>query len=262
MKRTKTFAEIDDTLGWEKDASDTRDHRICKYLREHQRAITLVPLADQFMAGRDVILPKIVLIDVDETTSTAEVKGPASIVREDVYEAFWRTDYLTIRGIFANGEPIWGEVQYNNGMSFIGGLNGGRPHGFGVKRMATSVYKGVFENGDRHGKGILVNAKDFTLYAGCFVKDKPHGVLLRITFVWDKTKGNVQHNRSLVRFEHGTIVTEEKARPVNVSMMSGLAPEEFLQMYREGEKSLEDSMILDALRKTSIDPILLEPVGI
>lgn len=57
-------------------------------------------------------------------------------------------------------------------------------------------------------------------------------------------------------------MSTEMAPKVNVSALSGLAPEEFLQMYRQGEKALEDSMTADFLRKKQAEPMLWEPVGL
>ncbi|KAJ1465062.1 hypothetical protein T484DRAFT_1757658 [Baffinella frigidus] len=136
MKRNKTFTECDDTRGWGQDPDDERDHRLCKHLREHQRNISTMPMPDQFVVGSIVSMPQTMLTDLD---APKPKNVPTVVDRGDVYEAFWRTSELTLRGVFVNGEPVWGEAEYANGMSYTGSLRGGRPHGFGVKRMDGSV---------------------------------------------------------------------------------------------------------------------------
>jgi hypothetical protein len=259
MKRSKTFEECDDTRGWEIDISDIRDHRLCKHLRQHQSKISKTPLPHEFKVIQDVHLPKTMLVDLDAVA--VEGCEPITIDRGDVYEGFWRTSEMTLRGIFVNNEPVWGEAGYRNGMSYVGSLSGGLAHGFGVKRQKGSVYKGRFEEGLRHGRGILVEATRFRLYAGTFYKDKPQGPVLCIEFSWcDKTR-TVQHTRKIAHFDNGVVQSSDKAPNVNVSVLSGLAPEEFLQLYRETEKLVEDSMVRDLLQVSQADEILWTPIG-
>ena len=259
MKRAKTFEECDDMSGWKIDTSDTRDHRMCKHLRKHQHKIAEIPMGDFFEVCNVVELPKTMLVDLD----AAEVEGGATTVdRGDVYEAFRRTSETSLRGVFVNNEPVWGEVEYRNGMSYTGALSGGLAHGFGVKRMGASLFKGCFDKGMRHGPGILLQSKHHRLYAGKFHNDKPHGQSLCILFCWCTKTKTIQHTRTLLEFEHGVLIKSEKAPKVNVSALSGLTHEEFLSIYRQGEKALEDHMIKKFLEEAGAEPMFWTPVGV
>jgi hypothetical protein len=259
MKRVSTFEEFDDTRGWAADPSDSRDHRVCKYLRNHQKKITEIPMPNYFEVCNVIDLPKTMLVDLD----AVEVEGAATTVdRGDVYEAFWRTSELSLRGIFVNNEPVWGDAEYRNGMSYTGGLSGGMAHGFGVKRMGASVYKGRFDKGLRHGPGLLLQATRYSLFAGKFHNDKPHGPSLCIIFAWCTKTNTVQHQRTLLQFDHGVLTSSQKAPKVNVSNLSGLSQEEFLQIYRQGEKALEDNMTKNFMKEAQAEPMLWTPIGL
>ena len=259
MKRNKTFQKCDDMSGWEIDTSDSRDHRLCKHLREHQHKISMTPMLEEFTVVETVDLPKTMLVDID----AVDVKcTEVTVDRGDVYEAFWRTPEVSIRGTFVNGEPVWGEAEYRNGMSYTGSFKGAQAHGFGVKRMGDSMHKGRFEKGLRHGRGILVEASRHRLYAGMFHHDKPHGTFICILFFWCAKTKTVQHKRRLLEFDNGTLTSSEIAPNVNVSQLSGLAPEEFLVLYRHAEKLVEDNRTKKLLRDTNADKILWTPVGL
>ena len=258
MKRT--FDECDEIRGCDIDPLDTMDHRLCKHLRQHQRNISMTPMPDQFKAVKIIKLPKTMLVDIDASEATST---ELEVDRGDVYEAFWRTSELTLRGIFINGEPVWGEVGYRNGMSYNGSLSGGQPHGFGVKQKNGSIYKGRFKNGFRHGRGIMVEANQYRLYVGTFSNDRPNGIMLCIQFGWCTNAKTVQHSRRLLSFDDNGVVTKTtKAPNVNITDLSGLAPEEFLQMYRHAEKLVEDFMTKKFLRKHKADEVLWTPVGL
>jgi hypothetical protein len=244
MKRSKTFMECDDLVGWDDNSSTggTDDRRLKKHLRPHQVLIANMKMTDVFEVGDPVSLPPSVM---------AESEG-----RGDLYEAFWRSSYLSFRGVFVNSEPAWGHAEYRNGMSYTGMFKGGVPHGFGEKRSNESVYKGRFENGSRHGRGMLFDSLHFRLYNGKFENDKPQGMHMCILFCWCKKKKRVEHTRSLLTFDHGVLVLSEKATKVNVSDLNGMSPEEFLQTYRECEKALEQKMQRYRLRQSGAEPVL------
>ena len=244
MKRTKTFAECDDLAGWEDktNADGIDDRRLKKFLRPHQIQISKMPMLDVFDVGQPVALPPSVIVDVEG--------------RGDIFEAFWRTPFLSFRGVFVNSEPSWGHAEYRNGMSYTGMIKGGLPHGFGEKRSGDSVYKGRFQEGSRHGPGLLFEADHFRIYSGNFDNDKPHGTHMCILLCWCKKKKRVEHTRSILAFDHGVLVNSEKATKVNVSALNGLSPEEFLQVYREGEKALENKMARYRLHEAGAEPVL------
>ena len=251
MKRNKSFLECDNLAGWDATSEVIGDRRLLKYIRPHQTAVANFPMGDLFDVGAPVHLPKTVL-------ATDSSEGPG---RGDIYEAFWRTEEMSFRGVFVNSEPTWGQAEYRNGMSYTGMFKGGLPHGFGEKRMGGSVYKGRFENGERHGPGMLFESEHFRLYNGDFYHDKPHGESICILFCWDKNTKRVQHTRSLLHFDHGVLVLSENAPKVDVGVLNGLSPEEFLKMYREGEKALEDKMGRYRLREAGAETVLWKTVG-
>jgi hypothetical protein len=146
-------------------------------------------------------------------------------------------------------------------VSYTGMFAGGVPHGFGEKHSGASVYKGRFENGMRHGRGLLLDARNFRLYAGSFCEDVPHGAFLCIVFAWSKTKRCALHERSEVEFNHGTVVRTEKTTRSNIGGLCGLENEEFLQMYRQGEKVIEDHVARFRLKEVNAEECLWKPVA-
>ncbi|KAJ1470475.1 hypothetical protein T484DRAFT_1753826 [Baffinella frigidus] len=258
-KRKRPFRVSDDMRGWGMAPEDNRDHRLCKNLRTHQAQIALTPMHEKLDVVNITSLPSKIVFDPDETSIGDKY---VEVDRGDVYEGYWRTHDLSLRGTFVNGEPVWGEVEYRNGMSYTGSLRGGKPNGFGTKRMGFSVYKGRFKDGDRHGNGLFLDARNFRLYAGPYVDDKPHGLALCIRFCWCPKLKVVQHVRSVVRFQSGDLVSSKPAPSVNVSVMCGLSQEEFLKIYREGEKALEDSMIRNTVSGLGFEDVFWTPAGL
>jgi hypothetical protein len=259
----RTFEDDDETSAW---AHSTRDERLWKYLRPCDVGTSQMPMGDKFDVLGLVQLPKSMLVDTDipvnDVTIPKAVVTDNDIDRGDVYEAFSRTKDVTIRGVFVNGEPVWGTAQYHNGMSYTGMFAGGVPHGFGEKRSGASVYKGRFHKGERHGRGMQFDARNFRLYAGMFDNDMPHGKSLCIVFSWSKTQKRVLHTRSVLEFDHGVLITCEKTTKGGVYPLSGLENEEFLEMYRHGEKALEDFVARFRLKEVRAEEHLWQPVAV
>jgi hypothetical protein len=274
---SRSFSECDDVAGW---SNTERDERLWKYVRPHDENVAKTPIGDMFQFVRDVKLPPSFLINDDspqkDTTTTATL-GTATdptrrtstdptqhkgtpVDRGDIYEAFSRTSNASIRGVFANGEPVWGMAEYRNGMSFTGMFKGGMPHGFGEKRAGASVFKGQFQAGKRHGRGLFLDASHFRLYAGRFIDDQPHGGHLCILYKWCETNKRVTHTRKSLQFNKGTLVKFEPNDSANVNILSGLCYEEFLKIYREGEKAVEDVMARQRLADMGAEDFLWQPV--
>jgi len=280
---SRSFSESDDVRGW---GDTARDERLWKYIRPHDKNVASTPINDMFQFVRDVKLPPSFLIDdaapqidtttkptpgtttnptmdtsTDKTQSGYLLKNKGTLVdRGDIYEAFSRTSNASIRGVFANGEPVWGMAEFRNGMSFTGMFKGGMPHGFGEKRAGASVFKGQFHTGKRHGRGIFFDASLFHLYAGGFVNDQPHGGHLCIHYKWSDTHKRVTHTRSSLQFDNGTLVKSEKNDTANVNILTGLTYEEFLKIYREGEKVVEDVTARQRLADMGAEDVLWQPV--
>jgi hypothetical protein len=297
-ERKRKDVECDDLRGWDHDAADEKDHRLFKFIRPHQAHIALTAMPEKFEVVAVIALPPTVLLDVQQqqpmpkpdaststtttstttTTTTSTAASTAATAAStaattpgrkhaaitdygDVVEAHWRTSELSMRGTFVNGEPVWGEVEYRNGMSYLGSLRGGVAHGFGTKRLGPSVYKGQFYEGMRHGSGLFLDARNFRLYAGTYVNDKQHGRSVCIQFCWSTKLSVVQHNRTLVNFEHGVLISTDTPPKVSVSSLCGLSQEEFLKLYREGEKAIEDSMVRHSVHDLGFDEVFWTPVS-
>lgn len=251
MKHQRPISTEDDVAGW---GETSRDERLWKYLRPHDTKVGNTVLKDMFVVLRDVKLPPSFLVDPTELAKSS------TIDRGDVYEAFRRTEHLSNRGVFANGQPIWGTAEYRNGMCYTGMFKDGLPDGFGEKRAGSSVYRGRFKGGHRHGKGVYLNTTNSRLYVGTFSNDKPHGGHLCIEFKWDERVQRVTHSRTTVVFEHGVVLEQQKSDEDNVNNLSGMSYEEFLKIYREGEKSMEDSIARKILRDMKAPACLWQPV--
>jgi hypothetical protein len=251
MKRTQTFRNTDTLQGW---AKGDRDERLWKYLRPVDDKVASCKLADRFDVMGVVVVPPAYLVDRDAVETN-------EIDRGDFYEAFYRNDTVTIRGVFANGEPLWGDAEYSNGMSYSGRFGNFVAHGFGEKRAGGNVYKGTFNEGLRHGKGLLLDSKNGRIYMGSFVKDKPNGQHLCIVFSWSDNTKRVLQSRSIVTFHHGKVVVIDKSpNTMNVTTLSGLSNEEFLKFYRKGEKAMEDAIARRLLAEHGADTCLWTPV--
>ena len=250
-KRKKNFQDCDDVGGW---AESARDERLWKYIRPHDKKVAAIPMLESFEVVREVNLPPAFLIDPFQPE-----KG-STIDRGDVYEAFWRTSNVSIRGIFANGEPVWGTAEYRNGMSYTGMFKGCIPDGFGEKRAGASVFKGRFKEGMRDGRGLFLDASHFRLYMGTFKDDQPHGAHLCIHFKWSATEKRVTHSRSSLLFEDGTLVKCAQNTSANIAKLAGLCYEEFLKYYREGEKAMEDFVARKYLADSGAAEFLWQPV--
>jgi len=253
MEKRKSFADCDDLAGWE---NSKRDFRLWKYLRPHDVKVGDTVLKDTFKFVKKVKLPPSYLVDSTGLETNLEKD------MGDVYEAFWRTEKHSIRGVFANGEPVWGTAEYSNGMTYTGSFKDCLPDGFGEKRMGASVFKGQFKGGMRHGRGVFLDASHFRLYAGTFVNDQPHGDHLCILYNWSETKKHATHSRNLLGFQHGVLIKMEKdvMEAANVNTLSGLVYEEFLKFYREGEKCVEDFVARQRLADIGAEPFLWQPV--
>jgi hypothetical protein len=213
-------------------------------------------LKDTFKFVKKVKLPPSYLVDSTGLETNLEKE------MGDVYEAFWRTEKHSIRGVFANGEPVWGTAEYSNGMTYTGSFKSCMPDGFGEKRMGASVFKGQFKGGMRHGRGVFFDASHFRLYAGTFINDQPHGEHLCILYNWSATQKRATHSRNILGFEHGVLIKMEKdvMESANVNNLSGLVYEEFLKFYREGEKCVEDFVARQKLADIGAEPFLWQPV--
>ena len=260
----------------------TRDERLWKYIRPHDHKVAATVINDMFHFIQDVEMPPSFLINdaapqkatttdpnVEKNNTTDPTMGTSTVPtlhkgtlvdRGDIYEAFSRTSNASIRGVFANGEPVWGTAEYRNGMSYTGMFKDGMPHGFGEKRAGASVFKGRFEAGKRHGRGIFFEASNFRLYAGNFVDDKPDGGHLCIIYKWSGTHKRVTHTRKSMKFDNGTLLKFEENDSANVNMLSGLNYEEFLKIYREGEKAVEDTIGRHRLADMGSEDFLWQPV--
>jgi len=251
MKRAKTFSDCDDVGGW---VDTVEDNRLLKFVRPHNRTKALDLSKDTFQFIVNVNIPPSIIVDPCET------ERGNTIDRGDIYEAFWRTHNVSIRGVFANGEPVWGTAEYRNGMSYTGMFSGCVPHGFGEKRAGASVFKGRFKNGMRHGRGLFLDASHFRLYLGPFSDDLPDGIHLCISFTWSETHKRVKHSRNSLTFEKGNLVKKSDSVGSNIVTLSGLSYEEFLKFYREAEKTVEDFLARKRLADMGAEEFLWQPV--
>ena len=251
MKRAKTFSDCDDVGGW---ADTVEDNRMSKYIRPHNHTKALHPGQDTFQFIANVKIPPSIIVD------PYEVESGDTVDRGDIYEAFWRTHNVSIRGVFANGEPLWGTADYRNGMSYTGMFSGCIPHGFGEKRAGASVFKGRFKHGMRHGRGLFLDASHFRLYLGPFSDDLPDGIHICISFTWSVTHKRVKHSRNSLTFEKGNLVKKSPTVESNIVTLSGLSYEEFLKFYREAEKTVEDFLARKRLADMGAEEFLWQPV--
>jgi hypothetical protein len=251
MKRNPGFVYCDDVSGC---PESDHDQRLWKYIRPHDKGIAKTKMDNTFQAYGDIKLPPAYLID------PFEVEKGTTIDRGDIYEAFLRTTNVSIRGVFANGEPVWGTAEYRNGMTYTGMFSGGLPDGLGEKRAGASVFRGRFKNGMRHGRGIFVDASHFRLYIGSFASDLPHGDHVCLTFKWDTQAKRVTHSRTTLQFLEGQLITSVPNTTANVIKLSGLAYEDFLKFYRQAEKSVEDFVARKRLADMGAEPVLWQPV--
>ena len=93
---------------------------------------------------------------------------------------------LPIAGLYSGGWDAEascpegrGRMNWENGISYEGGWQAGKYHGYGEKLYSKGGgYQGSWVNGMRHGDGIsLFDGKfGFDRWIGPFVSDKPHGV--------------------------------------------------------------------------------------
>lgn len=235
------------------------DQRLYKYLRPSDNKVGKTRMSAKFEVVCEYHLPQPFLV-ADPSTVT-NPNGGTTKGNSDAFEAFWRTEDVSIRGVFVNGEPTWGSAEYSNGMSYTGMFAGCVPHGFGEKRAGSSMYKGRFKEGMRHGRGTLLDSKNHRLYLGTFKDDLPHGDLMCVQFAWSDKHKHVTHSRRLTTFVEGIVVKSVHTDQGNVSTLSGLAHEEFLQYYRRCEKSVEDRVGKKRLRETNEPVCLWQPTG-
>uniref|UniRef100_A0A914C621 VPS9 domain-containing protein n=1 Tax=Acrobeloides nanus TaxID=290746 RepID=A0A914C621_9BILA len=117
---------------------------------------------------------------------------PTSI-EDDRYDLF--------KGKFKNGK-LHGlaSIIWSNGDSFEGYCKNGQPHGHGVYRsVSTNVgqqfYVGAFENGVKHGYGVMSTNKE--RYLGMWFDDLKHGKGCLITIDGTYHEGIFEKNRFL-----------------------------------------------------------------
>jgi hypothetical protein len=253
-KKRKTFMETDELSGW---PVSEQDSRVGKYVRHNVHQLKNTVLSDRFVVSRVVVLPDKYLVDPDASEETN------SKDRGDIYEAFQRTSQVSVRGIFANGEAVWGTVHYRCGIVYTGALSAGVAHGFGEKRAGESVYKGNFHKGMRHGKGCLLDSKYYRLFLGMFKDDMPHGEVLMIMFGWSMSNERAYTSHSLVTFQNGQVVKKvDTSDGNNAQGRSGLHPEEFMEMFRMGEKLVEETTSRKRLAAMNAEESLCTPFGV
>ena len=64
-----------------------------------------------------------------------------------------------------------------------------------------------------------------------------------------------------MNFEHGVLISTDTPPKVSVSSLCGLSQEEFLKLYREGEKAIEDSMVRHSVHDLGFDEVFWTPVS-
>ena len=143
-------------------------------------------------------------------------RGTLTTTNGDVYKGQWRDGKK-------HGEGI---MTWANGTVYKGTFRSGKKNGHGsLTTAAGDVYKGSWNAGKRNGKGKWTAAVDVanpvqcdhpittgSMYAGGWAADKRHGVGLL-------TDGGVMHT---VRYEHGKLLSEDRAYPVSDTVMPAL----------------------------------------
>jgi hypothetical protein len=250
MDATKrSFAEMDELRGW---PLSTTDSRMTKCLRKGA-TLTARVLPNKFISQSIVTLPKPFLVDpaADAVTISQD--------RGDIYEAFRRTSEVSIRGVFANGEVVWGTATYRSGITYTGSFSGSVPDGFGEKHAGDSVYKGRFKNGSRHGRGLLLDSKKFRLFMGMFIDDRPQGEFLMITFGWSGSKRCTYTHTCMVTFDVGEVVKKTLVSKVDKpTVYCGLEDEEFLELFRKCEGFAEQEVGRKRLSQMKAEECLWE----
>jgi hypothetical protein len=247
--KRKSFKETDTLTGWPVPEADSR---VAKYIRTNAKEIDKSLMPNRFDVYRLVTLPPSYLLqEADDVPSSSTVGDGAAATdappsdpikndRGDIYEAFRRTSDMSIRGIFANGEPVWGTAHYRNGMQYTGSFSGGVADGFGEKHAGKSVYRGRFVKGLRHGRGCLLDSNNYRLFLGMFKDDAPDGEVLMIMFGWSNSKKRSFTAHTLVTFFKGEPVKKvDNVTCNNAQGRSGLHPEEFMEMFRMAERLVE-----------------------
>lgn len=255
--KRKSFKETDVLTGW---VVPEQDLRLSKYVRHNAKEIDPALMPDRFDVARLVILPPSYLVDAHATPSTIV---EATNDRGDIYEAFRRTSEVSIRGIFANGLPVWGTAHYRSGMIYTGSFAEGVADGFGEKHAGKSVYKGRFHEGLRHGRGCLLDSTNYRLFLGMFKDDAPDGEILMIMFGWSTSKQRPYTAHSLVTFAKGDVVKKvDNVTCSNAQGRSGLQPEEFMEMFRTVERLVEETTSRKRLREMKAEECLIIPFDV
>ena len=254
-KKRKTFKECDELSGW---PVSTYDSRVSKHVRNSSKDLSKIVLEEKFTVTRLVALPKPFLVDPDaDTKTTAKDRG-------DIYEAFVRTSTMSIRGMFVNGEPVYGTAHHRCGMVYTGSFVGGIAEGFGEKRAGESVYKGHFHKGERHGRGALLDSKYYRLFMGTFKNDLPDGEVLMILFRWSISSKKVSTSYAIVTFSAGEVVNQVAGATsiIDAQTRSGLEIEEFMELFRMGEKLAEESVARKSLLEANAAESLCTHFGV
>jgi hypothetical protein len=250
--KKRRFSEFDELAGWPESETDSRYY---KHVRNHKVDGTHT-MPDDFYVNNTVTMPKPFLVDPDADAATT-MKD-----RGDIYDAFKRTSDVSIRGIFANGEPVWGTAHYRGGMTYKGPFVDGIPHGFGDKHAGHSMYRGRFEKGMRHGRGALVDSKTYRIFMGEFQNDIPVGEFLMIMFGWSTTLQHPYTVKALLSFSDGEVVQKTETTKGNANRYSGLEAEEFMELFRDCEKQVEAAMSRKRLRDMGAEECLCTQFGV
>jgi hypothetical protein len=269
--KRKSFKETDILTGWPVPEADSR---VCKYVRNNAKEIDKSLMPNRFDVYGLVSLPPSYLQEADDVPSLSTVGGGGAATnapssdriqndRGDIYEAFRRTSDMSIRGIFANGEPVWGTAHYRSGMQYTGSFAGGVADGFGEKHAGKSVYKGRFVKGLRHGRGCLLDSNNYRLFLGMFKDDAPDGEVLMIMFGWSNSKKRSFTAHALVTFVNGEAVKKvDNVTCNNAQGRSGLHPEEFMEMFRMTERLVEDTTSRKRLLEMKAEEALITPFDV
>lgn len=86
------------------------------------------------------------------------------------------TGKISYEGQFSNGK-FSGKGKYwkNDKIQYSGEWNDGLPDGKGIEYLNNYKYEGDFAKGERKGKGILTNLRDYSKYVGEFASNLPDG---------------------------------------------------------------------------------------
>jgi hypothetical protein len=253
-QKRQSFKESDDLSGW---PVTNDDNRVSKYMRKSDKEAKKVVLVDLFKVNHLVVLPKPFLVDLDADREKSRND------RGDIYQAFLRTSDVSIRGMFANGEPVYGTAYHRSGIVYTGEFKNGVADGFGEKVAGESVYMGRFHKGLRHGRGCLLDSKHYRLFMGMFENDLPTGEVLMIMFGWSATKGCAFTSHAVVTFEKGEVTKRvNSVGSDNAQGRCGLFPEEFMGLFRKCEKLAEDITSRKRLCEMNATETLWKPFGI